>query len=109
MRLFEIAPDYTKSQLGVLKTILYHIQSKLPGGTEVPFTRVIDLMNNAGYPFSYEEFKDLYDKDPSISKVVTDHSEQTITVGKGSSKETGDIDVDARVDSMAKSAMKAGM
>ena len=105
MRLFEIAPDFSRSQAGVLMTIVQHLDSKVPAGTQVPFERITALMNNAGYPFSYEIFKDLLEKNPKLSDVIQKHDSSSITIGAPEAEEEpGAADPEKRVDQMAKSA-----
>jgi hypothetical protein len=111
MRLYEIAPDFTRSQAGVLMTILQHLDSKVPSGTKVPFDRIIGLMNNAGYPFNYKEFKDLLARNANLSKNIAAHSSDSITLGQPDQEEPaqGAADPEQRVDQMAKSATKDAM
>jgi hypothetical protein len=111
MRLFEIAPDFSRSQAGVLMTILQHLDSKVPAGTTVPFERITALMNNAGQPFSYDIFKDLLEKNPNLGNVISKHSSDSITLGKPEQEEPaqGAADPEQRVDQMAKSATKDAM
>ena len=110
MRLFEIAPDFSRSQAGVLMTIVQHLDSKVPAGTQVPFERITALMNNAGYPFSYEIFKDLLEKNPKLSDVIQQHDSSSITIGEPEEEEEpGAADPEQRVDQMAKSATQDAM
>lgn len=110
MRLFEIAPDFSRSQAGVLMTIVQHLDSKVPAGTQVPFERITALMNNAGYPFSYEIFKDLLEKNPKLSDVIQQHDSSSITIGEPEAEEEpGAADPEQRVDQMAKSATQDAM
>ena len=111
MRLVEIAPDFSRSQAGVLMTILQHLDTKLPPGTDIPFDRVVSLMNNAGHPFSYEIFKDLLEKNPKLGNIVSKHTSTSVTLGEpeAEEQEPGAGDPEKRVDQMAKSATQDAM
>lgn len=110
MRLLEIAPpDYGREQAATLLTILNHIQSKVGSGVEVPLDRIVQLMNNAGYPFSYDTFVSLHNNSPNIANVVSNFNKHMVAIGKdepdpGMNK--GDQDSEATVDRMASHAAK---
>ena len=110
MRLFEIAPDFTKSQAGVLMTILQHLDSKIGDGVKVPFASISKLMNNLGYTLTYKEFQDLHQNVSSIAGLVTDYDEQSITIGaKPEPEQSQQQDSELAVDKMAKSATRSAM
>lgn len=110
MRLFEIAPDFTRSQAGVLMTILQHLDSKIGDGAEIPFASVSQLMNNLGYTLSFKDFQDIYNNVPAIANLISNFNEKTITLGK-ETLDTNDPsqDSDQVVDRMAKSATRSAM
>lgn len=111
MRLVEIAPEYNRSQAATLLTILDHIKSKVGNGVNVPMDRVVQLMNNAGYPFNYEMLVDLYNNSPNIHEIIANFNDKTITIGKDQTPAPDDEDQDnkATVDQMAKHAAKRAM
>jgi hypothetical protein len=108
MRLTEIAPpNYGREQAATLLTILNHIQSKVGNGVEVPFERINQLMNNAGYPFSFETFVSLYNTSPNIHNAIDNYNKRVVTIGQSEpSMGDGKPDSDAVVDRMAKTAAK---
>jgi hypothetical protein len=67
-------------------------------------------MNNAGYSFSYDDFKAIYDSTPSIKNIVGNFSETELTLKDADDSESStDVSADADqknkiVDKMAKSA-----
>ena len=111
MRLVEIAPEYNRSQAATLLTILDHIKSKVGNGVNVPMDRVVQLMNNAGYPFNYEMLVDLYNNSTNIHEIIANFNDKTITIGKDQTPAPDDEDQDnkATVDQMAKHAAKRAM
>jgi hypothetical protein len=89
MKLLEVAPDFVKSQAGILMTILQHLEGKTQPGTKVPISSIAQLMFNMGYSFNFEDFKDLYDSSPALQELVTDFNRDSLTIGKDSSEEVG--------------------
>ena len=122
MKLLEVAPDFVKSQAGVLMTILQYLESKTKPGTKIPMQNVIPgvqipmsniskLMNNAGYSFSYENLQELIDSNPALDKMISDFNEYHIILGEkpvvGKEPNASDAEKEAStVDKMAKSAAK---
>jgi hypothetical protein len=112
MRLLEVAPDFVRSETGTLLTILQHVLNRHGTGVKVPFQSVIGLMNNAGYSFSYDDFKSIYDSTPSVKNIIATFSETELTLKDADDADvaaTGDMGADAEkksniVDKMAKSA-----
>lgn len=110
MRLFEIAPDFSRSPAGVLMTILQHLDSKLGDGAVIPFDRVVKLMNNLGLSLSFKDFEEIYNNVPAIANIVGNYNEKTITLGKETDISPDDgLDSEIAVDQMAKSATKQAM
>ena len=110
MRLTEIAPpNYGREQAATLLTILNHIQSKVGGGVEVPLDRIVQLMNNAGYPFSYDTFTSLHNSSPNIANAVSNFNRHMVVIGKDEAEQgmaKGPGDSEATVDRMASHAAK---
>lgn len=105
MRLFEIAPDFTRSRAGVLLTILQHLSSKVGKGAKIPLSSIVSLMNNIGYSFNYDDFKDLYDNVPAIKNLVGNFDQKEITLGVEPDIDTKrEPNSDKTVDRMAKKA-----
>jgi hypothetical protein len=86
------------------------MDSKLGSGTEIPMDDVIRMMNKTGFAFSYEDFKDLYDKSPQLQALVGDHSERSVTVGQ-QEPDLGDGEPDSAevVDQIASKAASAAI
>ena len=82
MKLLEVAPDFVKSQAGILMTILQHLESKTKPGTKIPMQNVIQLMNNAGYSFNFDEFISLYNNSQNLRELISNYNETSVTVGK---------------------------
>jgi hypothetical protein len=115
MKLMEIAPDFLRSQIGTLLTILQHLeatqsqsQSGGPQSATIPMISVVKLMNNTGIPFSYEDFKQLYDTEPRIKELVANFNQDQITIGQpepnvGTNTDNGEETVDRMAQKAAKS------
>ena len=109
MRLMEITPDFVRSQLGTLLTILQHLRATVGHGIEgsksakVPMASVINLMQHTGNSFSYGDFKQLYDTEPRVQALVSNFNQNEITIGKELADISGPKD-DNTVERMAKSA-----
>jgi hypothetical protein len=114
MKLLEIAPDFLKSQTGILLTILQHLQATLGTGESgsmsatVPMSAIVSLMNNTGNHFSYGAFKELFNSEPRIQDLVSNFNQQEVTIGTPEEITSNDqtVDADQTVDQMAKKAAK---
>ena len=111
MKLLEVAPDFVKSQAGVLMTILQYLESKTKPGVQIPMSNISKLMNNAGYSFSYENLQELIDSNPALDKMISDFNEYHIILGEkpvvGKEPNASDAEKESStVDKMAKSAAK---
>jgi hypothetical protein len=111
MKLLEVAPDFMRSEAGVFMTILQLLQSKTKPGVKIPIANISKLMNNAGYAFSYDNIKELIEKNPALDDMISDYSKDFIVIGKESiaNKEPDEKDAEKQastVDKMAKSAAK---
>ena len=112
MKLLEIAPDFVRSEVGTLLTILQHLEASLGHGESgalsatVPMDRIIALMNNSGNHFSYGAFKHLYDTEPRIQALVSNMNQNEVTIGRPAEITSNDqsIDPTAKVDQMAQAA-----
>ena len=82
MKLLEVAPDFVRSQVGVLMTILQFLQNKTKTGTKIPTQNVVNLMNNAGYPFDWRAIEGLKEKYPALDNLIGSVDENFITLGK---------------------------
>ena len=83
MKLLEVAPDFVRSQVGTLMTILQYLQSKTEPGTRIPMRNITNLMNNAGYSFNWEELEGLKKQFPALDDLIGDANENYITLGGG--------------------------
>jgi hypothetical protein len=81
MKLLEVAPDFVRSQVGTLMTILQYLQSKTQTGTKIPMKNLTNLMNNAGYPFDWRALEGLKKKYKALDELIGDFDENTITIG----------------------------
>jgi hypothetical protein len=111
MKLLEVAPDFVKSQAGVLMTILQYLENKTKPGTQIPMANISKLMNNAGYSFNYDNLQELMQNTPAIQGMISNYNKDHIVLGKESiaDKEPDEADAEkqnATVDNMAKSAAK---
>jgi hypothetical protein len=108
MRLVEIAPSFVKGEMGTLMTILTHLKSKMGQGTKVPMAAVSNLMSNVGYSLTYDDFKQMFDSNPELKKIVSNFNQQEITIGDDNADLPTDNSVDGekKVDQLAKSAAK---
>lgn len=107
MRLIEVAPNFVQSQTGTFLTILRHLEDRLGKGIKVPLPKIVKLMNNVGYSFSYDDLKDLYDRNPNIAELISNFNEKEVTIGKADDSVSSDEpDSSQMVDKMAKSAAK---
>jgi hypothetical protein len=109
MKLLEVAPDFVKSQAGVLMTMLQYLEAKTKPGTHIPMGNISKLMNNAGYSFSYENLQELIKSNTALEAMISDYSKDHIVLGKESiaDKEPDDNAVEkdaATVDQMANRA-----
>ena len=43
---------------------------------------VIQLMNNAGYSFNFEDFISLYNNSQNLRELISNYNETSVTVGK---------------------------
>jgi hypothetical protein len=112
MKLLEVAPDFVKSQAGVLMTILQYLESKIKAGTQIPMTNITKLMNNAGYSFNYDNLQELIQSTPAIENMISDYNKDHIVLGKESvaDKEPDQSDIEkqnATVDKMASKAARS--
>lgn len=88
-------------------TILQHLESKTKPGTRIPMQNVIQLMNNAGYSFNFEEFISLYNNSPNLRELISNYDDSSVTVGKAAEpvSQADQQSADANtVDQMAKRA-----
>ena len=104
MKLLEVAPDFVKSQAGVLMTILQYLESKTKPGVQIPMSNISKLMNN-------ENLQELIDSNPALDKMISDFNEYHIILGEkpvvGKEPNASDAEKEAStVDKMAKSAAK---
>ena len=81
MKLLEVAPDFVRSQVGTLMTILQYLQSKTEPGTKIPMRNITNLMNNAGYSFNWEALEGLKKQFPALDDLIGDANEDYITIG----------------------------
>ena len=114
MKLLEVAPDFVKSQAGVLMTILQYLENKTKPGIQIPMANIAKLMNNAGYSFNYDNLQELIQNTPAIDSMISDYSKDHIVLGKESiaAKEPDAADAEkqsATVDNMAKSAAQSSV
>ena len=82
MKLLEVAPDFVRSQVGTLMTILQYLQNKTEPGTKIPMRNITNLMNNAGYSFNWEALEGLKKQFPALDELIGDANEDYITIGK---------------------------
>ena len=109
MKLLEVEPNFIMSQAGTVMTILQHLTSEMEHGVKVPFNAISNLMRNVGYSLTFAEFMDMYNSNENVQKLVQGTpSENEITIGQDPVDVQGDGEVngDAKVDAMAKSAAK---
>jgi hypothetical protein len=112
MKLLEIAPDFVRSQVGTLLTILQHLEATLGTGdsgqmtAKVPMSAIVNLMNNSGNHFSYGAFKQIYDTEPRVQALVSNMNQDEVTIGRPAEITSNDqsIDPTAKVDQMAQKA-----
>ena len=90
MKLLEVAPDFVRSQVGTLMTILQYLQSKTKDGTKIPMNNVTNLMNNAGYPFDWRALDGLKKEYPALDELIGDYDEDSLTIGKSDEPEEED-------------------
>jgi hypothetical protein len=81
MKLLEVAPDFLRSEVGSLMTILQMLQNKVEPGTKIPMRNLTNLMNNAGYSFNWEALEGLKKKFPALDELIGDANEDYITIG----------------------------
>ena len=81
MKLLEVAPDFVRSEVGTLMTILQMLQNKVEPGAKVPTQNLVNLMNNAGYPFNWRAIEGLKEKYPAIAELISNADEDYITIG----------------------------
>jgi len=89
MKLLEVAPDFLRSEVGSLMTILQMLQNKVEPGTKIPMRNLTNLMNNAGYSFNWEALEGLKKQFPALDELIGDANEDYITIG-GESDDFGD-------------------
>jgi hypothetical protein len=111
MKLLEVAPDFIKSQTGVLMTILQYLESKTKPGVKIPLDNISKLMNNAGYSFSGDNLEELISASPALGELISDYNKHYVVIGKESiaQKEPSQQDTEKSadtVDKMAKNASK---
>lgn len=109
MKLLEIAPNFVMGQTGTLMTILQHLESKMGKGVKVPFQPIANLMRNVGYNLTFDDFMSMYNNDENLQELITGTpSENEITIGQDPAdiQGKGEVDGDAKVNKMAKSAAK---
>ena len=82
MKLLEVAPDFVRSQVGVLMTILQFLSNKTKPGAKIPTPNVVNLMNNAGYPFDWRAIEGLKEKYPALDELIGSVDEKFISLGK---------------------------
>jgi len=90
MKLLEVAPDFVRSQVGTLMTILQYLQSKTRDDTKIPMNNVTNLMNNAGYPFDWRALDGLKKEYPALDELIGDYDENSLTIGKSNEPEEED-------------------
>ena len=90
MKLLEVAPDFVRSQVGTLMTILQYLQSKTRDGTKIPMNNVTNLMNNAGYPFDWRTLDSIKKDYPALDELIGDYDEDSLTIGKSDEPEEED-------------------
>jgi hypothetical protein len=98
MKLLEVAPDFVRSQVGTLMTILQFLQSKTEPGAKIPMQNVTNLMNNAGYPFDWRTLDGLKKKYKALDELIGSYDEDSLTIGSSeeepeSGNETPDIEM----------------
>jgi hypothetical protein len=81
MKLLEVAPDFVRSEVGSLMTILQMLQNKVEPGTKIPMRNLTNLMNNAGYSFNWEALEGLKKQFPALDELIGDANEDYITIG----------------------------
>jgi hypothetical protein len=113
MKLLEVAPDFVRSEVGTLMTILQYLESRVKPGTAIPMNNIVKLMNNAGYAFNFELLKNMLDdeKNKSLKDMIGDANETSITLGKETpdddeSLDNASPDTEKTVDKMASNASK---
>jgi hypothetical protein len=82
MKLLEVAPDFVRSEVGSLMTILQMLQNKVEPGTKIPMRNLTNLMNNAGYSFNWEALEGLKKQFPALDELIGDTTKDYITIGK---------------------------
>jgi hypothetical protein len=87
MKLLEVAPDFLRSQVGTLMTILQYLQSKTEPGTKIPIQNITNLMNNAGYSFNADALEGLKNKFPALDELIGNFDKNFITLGKSEESE----------------------
>ena len=114
MKLLEVAPDFVKSQAGVLMTILQYLENKTKPGTQIPMANIAKLMNNAGYSFNYDNLQELIQSTPAIEGMISNYNKDHIVLGKESiaakepSPDNAEKDA-ATVDNMANRAAQSSV
>jgi hypothetical protein len=81
MKLLEVAPDFVRSEVGSLMTILQMLQNKVEPGTKIPMRNITNLMNNAGYSFNWQALEGLKKQFPALDELIGDANEDYITIG----------------------------
>jgi len=81
MKLLEVAPDFVRSEVGSLMTILQMLQNKVEPGTKIPMQNITNLMNNAGYPFNWRALEGLKKKYKALDDLIGDFDEDSLTLG----------------------------
>jgi hypothetical protein len=90
MKLLEIAPDFVRSEVGSLMTILQMLQNKVEPGTKIPMRNLTNLMNNAGYSFNWEALEGLKKQFPALDELIGDANEDYITIGGKTDDDVGE-------------------
>jgi hypothetical protein len=98
MKLLEVAPDFVRSQVGTLMTILQYLQSKTETGTKIPMQNITNLMNNAGYPFDWRALEGLKKKYKALDELIGNFDENSLTLGKSEDEVGDDMDDDMNAD-----------
>lgn len=83
MRLFEIAPQRTEGPEPALMAILSYLKSKgdqTANGIRVPMSSIEALMQNAGQSISFNELKDLKDKNQTIGNLIRSVSQDEVVI-----------------------------
>jgi len=95
MKLLEVAPDFVRSQVGTLMTILQFLQSKTEPGAKIPMQNVTNLMNNAGYPFDWRTLDGLKKKYKALDELIGSYDEDSLTIGSSEDEDEnlGDQDI----------------